>query len=247
MLPAAVQIERFPDAAAVARRGADLVAGLLSSKPDAVLLVPAGSTPVPLYAELARRVRTRELDASRAHFFQLDELVGVPPHDERSFHAHFRRCLVRPLDLGHGFHGLDGSAREPEREIEGHRRALESLGGADLVLLGLGLNGHVAFNEPGSRAGDRARVVALDATTRESLGTSFADGRVPEHGLTLGLSEIAAADAVVLLVTGASKAAVLADVAGATPDPALPATLLAGHRACRVLADRSACARLPAL
>jgi glucosamine-6-phosphate deaminase len=105
----------------------------------------------------------------------------------------------------------------------------------------------VAFNEPGSRAEDQARVVALDATTRASLGSSFADGGVPERGLTLGLCEIAAAEHVVLLVTGPSKATVLADIAASRPDPALPASLLAGHRGCRVLADGPACMRLPAL
>lgn len=237
-----MQLERHPGAQAVAERAADLVAATLRAKPDAVLLLPAGSTPVPLYAELVKRTRARALDLSRARLFQLDEPCGVAPHDPRSFHAFLRRHLVDPLGLGARFHGLDGAAADGAGEIERHGSALLALGTPDLALLGLGSNGHVAFNEPGSAPDDPARVVALDAPTVRSLAGEF-PGRCPSHGLTLGLREIAACRSVVMLVTGASKAAMLAHVLRGAPSRTCPATLLAQHPSFLVLADEDAARR----
>src|SRR5262245_43893598 len=204
-----MQLERLRDAEAVAARAADLVAACVEARPAAVLLVPAGATPVPLYAELVRRARAGALELARAQLFQLDELVGVGPTDPRAFHAFLQQHLVRPLGLAAGFHGLDGSAREPAAEIERHRRALAALAPPDVVLLGLGKNGHVAFNEPGSPERCTARVVELDACTTDELAPRFPEG-CPRRGLTLGLAEITAARQVILLVTGAAKAPILA-------------------------------------
>lgn len=237
-----MQLERHPDAQAVAVRAAELVAETLRAQPEAVLLLPAGATPVPLYAELVRRARAATLDLARAHLFQLDELLGVAPTDPRSFHAFFLEHLVRPLGLGARFHGLDGTTRDPEQEIERHRRALIERGPADLVLLGLGRNGHVAFNEPGSAPTDPARVVVLGATTREGLVHVFPND-CPERGLTLGLAEITASERIVMLVTGTSKAEMLGRVLGGEPSRERPATLLARHPHFLLLADEAAARR----
>lgn len=235
-------LERLPDALAVAARAADLVAETLAAKPEAVLLLPAGATPVPLYRELVRRARARTLDLSRAQLFQLDELRGVANSDPRAFHAFFLEHLVRPLALEARFHGLDGAASDPTAEIERHRRELERLGPAELVLLGLGQNGHVAFNEPGSTLADRARLVRLAPSTQSALRQDFPEGP-PHEGLTLGLAEIAAGRCVALLVTGSSKAEMLAQVLHGEPTSARPATLLARHPHLFVLADQNAAAR----
>ncbi len=236
-----MQLERLRDAAAVAARAADLVGECVRAKPAAVLLLPAGATPVPLYAELVRRARAGALDLGRTHLFQLDELLGIGPADPRGFHAFLQEHLVRPLGLGARFHGLDGSAREPAAEIERHKNALLALGAADLVLLGLGRNGHVAFNEPGSAASSGARVVELGASTLQALAAAFPEG-APRRGLTLGLAEIGAARSVVLLVTGAAKAAILARVLHEPESNERPASLLARHAQLVVLADEAAAA-----
>lgn len=236
-----MQLERFHDAKAVAARAADLLAESLRAKPEALVLVPAGATPIPLYAELVARVRARSLDLAHAHLFQLDELLGVAPSDPRSFQAFLEQHLLRPLGLGARFHGLDGRARDPAAEIERHRRDLERLGAPDLALLGLGRNGHVAFNEPGSAAGDAARVVSLGALTLQGLRNQFSDD-CPERGLTLGLAEIATAKRLVMLVTGSSKAEMLRHVLGGEPARERPATLLVRHPSFIVLADEDAAA-----
>jgi len=240
-----MQLERLQSAQAVAERAADCVAETLRAKPEAVLLVPAGATPVPLYAELVRRAHARTLDLSRAHLFQLDELCGVAADDARGFQAFLQTHLVGPLALGARLHALDGRARDPAAEIERHRRALEALGGGDLALLGLGRNGHAAFNEPGSTLAERARVVTLGATTLEGLRTQFASD-CPRLGLTLGLAEIHACARVVLLVTGAAKAEMLARVVNGPAASSCPATLLASHARFLVLADEAAARHLPA-
>jgi len=237
-----MQIERLPDAQAVATRAADLVAETLRRKPEAVLLLPAGRTPVPLYAELVRRGRERTLDLSRARLFQLDELVGVSSTDRRGFHAFFLEHLVRPLGLERCFRGLDGAARDPAAEIERHRRELERCGPADLVLLGLGGNGHVAFNEPGSTLADAARVVTLGETTLAGLAHEFPED-CPRRGMTLGMAEIDAGARVAMLVTGAAKAEMLAHVLAGKPTNERPATLLTGHRDFLLLADETAAPR----
>jgi glucosamine-6-phosphate deaminase len=237
-----MQFERHPDPQTVAVRAVELVAETVRSKPAAVLLLPAGATPVPFYAELVRHARAAALDLSRAHLFQLDELLGVAPADPRSFQAFFRQHLVRPLDLGARFQGLDGTAGDPEREIERHRRVLAERGPADLALLGLGRNGHVAFNEPGSALDDPARLVQLGALTLEGLRHAFPND-CPERGLTLGLAEIAASARIVMLVTGASKAEMLGRVLAGEPSRERPATLLARHPRFLLLADEAAARR----
>ena len=239
-----MRLERYPTAEVVARRGADLVAEVLTGNPEAVLALPAGATPVPLYRELGRRQASGELDLSRARIFQLDELVGVPPDHEHSFHGFLRRHFAAFVGQAGCLHLLDGGALDPQREIARHARALAELGGADLVLLGLGRNGHVAFNEPGSRAADEARVVELCKTTVTALRPGFRNGKAPERGMTLGLAEIAAGRRIALLVTGASKASILAALLREEPCSERPATLLAGHRDFYVLADHAACGLL---
>lgn len=234
-----MQLERLPDAQAVSLRAADLVAETVRAKPAAVLLLPAGRTPVLLYAELVRRARAGALDLARAQLFQLDELAGIGPADGRGFQAFFRQHLVQPLGLAPRFRAIDGSACDPAAEIERHRRALEECGPADLVLLGLGQNGHVAFNEPGSELADAARVVTLGATTRAGLAHQFPND-CPRRGLTLGLAEIAAGARIVMLVTGAAKAEMLGHVLGGRATRERPATLLAGHPRFVILADEAA-------
>jgi glucosamine-6-phosphate deaminase len=236
-----MRLQRFEDEAAVAVHAAGLLEETVGLRRDARVILPAGRTPLPLFDEILRRARAG-LDLAPVRFFQLDEYVGVGPKDPRSFHAFLRERLLAPLgrEPRQDFL-LDGTAADPRAEIERHAAQLSKLGGADLAFLGLGRNGHVGFNEPGSAAGEPARVVELARETRSSSG--FEDDAAPKRGMTLGLRELAAARRLVLLVTGAAKTRILAALEREPPSPERPASLLLGHRDFRILADAAAAAR----
>jgi len=235
----------FPDAAAAARHAADLVEETLRAEPGANLILPAGGTPVPIFRELVRRSDQEELDLSQAHLFQLDEVEGVNVDDQRSFHAFLRRSLLDELDRSEKLdHLLDGCASDPAQEIEHHAARLAELGGAQLSLLGLGINGHIGYNEPGSLREDAARRVELGESTIDSLRPLFRDRPVPVRGITLGVKEIRASRRICVVVTGASKAEILARILYSEPCAELPATWLADHPDIHWIVDQPAAAKL---
>ena len=225
----------------VARVAADYLSDQVRAQADLTVLLPAGRTPVPLYAEIQKRVRAGTLSLTRAHFFQLDEYVGVSPEDPRSFHAFLRHHLLDPLEVAASrTHLIDGAAEDPDLEIRRHAAALEALGGACFSLLGVGANGHVAFNEPGSTAESTARRVPLAEMTLQGVRREFTDRAPPREGLTLGMTEIAHASTVVLLATGPSKAAIVQLLAEKARKANVPVSLLCQHPGFLVLVDASA-------
>jgi glucosamine-6-phosphate deaminase len=244
-----MRFEQFGDELAVASSAAELLVDVVRQRRDARVIVPAGRTPVALFAAIVERARTRELDLSRVRFFQLDEYVGVGPKDPRSFHAFLREHLLDPLRrAGDQDFLLDGAAKDPRAEIERHAARLAQAGGADLVFLGIGRNGHVGFNEPGTPADQGARVVELAEQTRQhaaaAAGSNGSRGRSPTRGMTLGLQEIRKARRVALLATGAAKAGIVAALFDELPTTQRPASLLLDHPGFVVFADVAAAARL---
>jgi len=234
-------LTRFESPEDVAHAAADRVASLLTRKPEAVFILPAGDTPRPLLRELLARSEAGTLDLSRAHVFQLDEVISWGGDHPGSFHHFLRSELLDRMDREQGRdHLLDGLAENPEREIARHAEALDRLGGADLALLGIGLNGHLGFNEPGSQLGDRARVLALSPETLATLRGYTGGSSVPDHGMTLGMREIMASREICLLATGSSKADILRRMLQETPGPDLPASLLTDHDRTSLLADAEA-------
>jgi len=241
-----MKLERFGSADEVAARCAELVQATLAAEPEAVLCLPAGRTPLPLFAELALRSRAGELDLGRAHLFQLDELLGVADDDPRGFHDFLVANLLDPAGVARTehLHLLDGRAADPDAQIAAHAARLAELGGAHLAVLGIGTNGHIAFNEPGSQRADGARRVTLAEPTLRGLSHVFGQDELPAQGITLGVRELRAARRVVLLATGVSKAGVLAALLGDGDPDVLPAAHFRDHPDFVVLADAAACAEL---
>lgn len=211
-----------------------------------------GATMEPLYAALERRVLAlpepqRRVLRERWSSFNLDEYVGLGPQDPASFAATMERRLIRPLKLDVASVRLpDGLAADPAAEARRYGEALAAAGGLGLQVLGLGLNGHVGFNEPPCSPEACTRPVSLSEATRRQNAAAFAgrDGGVPEQAITVGVAEILAARQLVLVVCGAAKAPILARALSEPPTPEVPASWLQGHPDLLVLADPAAAALL---
>lgn len=218
-------------AAEFAQSAADLVTAQLKSKPRSVLALPTGSTPLALYAELVRRSRGGFANLAEARIFDLDEYRGLPSSDPSSYAAFIRAHLAAPLGLADDHvRLLRGDAPDPQAECDDYERAIAQLGGIDLCVLGLGENGHIAFNEPGSAWDTRTRVVELAASTRARIEAGSTGPRpVPTHGLTLGIQNVLEARQTLLLIAGPNKLAAKAALVRGVQDPAWPATSLLRH------------------
>jgi len=242
----------LPDAAAVAEQVAALLLREALRPHHRPLGLATGRTMEPVYAALAHQLGALEApEAERLRrgwcSFNLDEYVGLGPADPRSFAAEMAARLSGPLDLEPAaVHLPDGLAADLEAEADRYRQALEAAGGIGLQLLGLGLNGHVGFNEPpcGPEAG--CRCLHLNPSTRLQNAAAFGGDpeAVPARAITLGLREILAAERLLLVVTGAAKAEVLRRALREPATPELPASWLQRHPALLVIADAAAAAAL---
>jgi glucosamine-6-phosphate deaminase len=206
------------------------------------VLLPTGHTPRGLYAALRDHAADGSLPTEHVTVLGLDEYLGLGAHDDRSFRLALDRELAG-LPLGRR-EALDGAAADPEVEAARYQAVLDAAP-IDLAVLGLGRDAHVAFNEPGARPDDGVRRVALDPSTIEAAAADFggADG-VPREALTVGPRTLLGVREILLIVTGAEKAAALTAALEGPAGPEAPASLLRGHPCLTVLCDREAAATL---
>ena len=235
-----------PDAAAAGAGAADLVAAVAARRPRLVLGVATGSSPQPLYRALQEHV-VRGLDLSGATVFALDEYVGIDPRHPQSYVAVIDRDVRQPLGLDPArVHVPHGATADRHTTAAAYDRAIAAAGGVDLQILGIGSNGHIGFNEPGSAYSSRTRVVDLAPQTIADNSRFFdsADD-VPTQAVTQGVGTILDAREIVLVAAGAAKAdAVAASVRGPI-GPAVPASFLRQHPRVTLFLDEAAAALLP--
>jgi glucosamine-6-phosphate deaminase len=235
----------LPGPADVCAAGAELVARLLRAKPDAVLGLPTGATPRALYAELVRRHRDEGLSFARATTFNLDEYVGVAPDHPGSFRHYMEEALFQHVDLPAArAHVPDGLSADVPAACAAYEAAIAAAGGLDLVLLGLGEDGHIAFNEPTSSFASRTRIKTLSAASRAANQAAFGADPIPGHVITMGIATILSARRCVLLATGARKAAAFAALVEGPLAAILPASALQLHANAAVLCDEAAASGL---
>jgi glucosamine-6-phosphate deaminase len=221
---------------------ADVVASVVRARPDAVIGLPSGETPLGMYRELARRAVAGDLDLSGVTAFAVDEFYGVPAGAPGTNAAYFAAQVRFPLRT---LHLLRSDAPDPETECARFAALLREIGPPDLVILGIGTNGHIAFNEPGSAFDSRTRPVQLTPESRQAHAGAFGGTeQVPRTGLTIGIGDILEARRVLLLASGGTKAGVLARALHGPETPELPASALRRHPALTVIADREAAATL---
>jgi glucosamine-6-phosphate deaminase len=222
--------------------GAELVANRLRARPGLRLLLPTGRTPGGMYAALRARAAANDLPVGEASVFQLDEYVGLGPGDARSFAATLRRDLdgLRFAAL----HLLDGTAADPLAEARRHQAQLDAAP-IDLAVLGIGRDGHVAFDEPGTLPEEDARVVGLSQTTIADAAAAFGgEDQVPRKAITVGLRTLRETRAILLLVSGEAKARALRAMLEEPVSTRRPASLLRDHPRLTIIADRAAAALL---
>ena len=225
---------------------ADAVQQLVAERPQAVLGLATGSTPVPLYRALERRVAAGGLDLSGVRGFALDEYVGLPEGHEQSYASVIRREVVEPLRLHvSSVHVPDGRPQQIETAGARYETQIREAGGIDLQILGLGTDGHIGFNEPGSSFASLTRVKTLTEQTRRDNARFFdSPDDVPMHCITQGVGTILRARHLLLLALGEGKAEALAAAVEGPLTASVPGSAIQLHERVTIVVDEAAASRL---
>jgi glucosamine-6-phosphate deaminase len=231
-----------PDAESAAEMAARIFAELIRSKPKAVLGLATGSTPLPLY----RKLVDRNLDWSGITSFNLDEYIGVGPEHPQSYHAFmhgnlFEHVNIHPANI----HIPDGMSTDPEAHCREYEEKIQSAGGIDLQLLGIGTDGHIGFNEPTSSLASRTRIKTLTSRTRKDNARFFgSEDAVPFHVITMGIGTILDTRKTLLLATGKNKAQAVAQAVEGPITSMNPASALQLHPSAIFCLDEEAASEL---
>jgi glucosamine-6-phosphate deaminase len=239
------QIEVLRDAEGVAERAAARIIATLRHTSDVRLGLATGTTMAPLYARLVAAYRAGEVSFRSTFSFNLDEYVGIAKDSPGSFHAYMHEHLFQFIDIAPGrAHIPDGTARDIQAEAVRYEKLIQAAGGIDLQLLGIGANGHIGFNEPGSALASRTRKVKLDEATRIANAANFLGEQPPERAITMGITSILEARQILLLATGVEKATAIASAVEGPLTPACPASALRLHSNVHILCDEAAASAL---
>lgn len=219
---------------------AELVASAIAANPSIKLGLTTGNTPVGLYIRLCERYRTGKLVLDGVSVFSTEEYLGVPPEDQRSLYSWLNREFIQPCGIApdHVMR-MRGEDVEPQLTCERFDEMILRAGGIDLIVEGIGRNGHIGFNEPGSMPNTRSRIVAL---TNETLDQNFHywHNSVPQYGMTIGLATILAAKHILLMASGPQKAESLLRALTGPITPNVPASYLQKVPNVTVVADKEA-------
>lgn len=242
-----MEVVILKDSAEIGRLGADAIESLVTRKPNAVLGLATGSSPLSIYDELIARYEAGRVSFKQCRGFTLDEYVGLPADHPESYRNVIDTVFVSRVDFPPGaVRGPDGLAADIPAFCAEYDRAIQDAGGVDLQILGIGTDGHIGFNEPGSSLASRTRIKTLTRQTRLD-NARFFDGdldAVPTHCITQGLGTISDARHVVLVATGRSKAEAVHHLVEGAVSAMWPATILQHHPHVTVLLDDAAARRL---
>ncbi len=221
---------------------ARMIARLLRAKPNAVVGLATGSTPLHLYRELVRQ----KLDWSRVTTFNLDEYVGLAPEHSQSYHSFMWENFFRHINIAkRNVHLPNGQAKDIPAFCLRYEKQIRAAGGIDLQVLGIGTEGHIGFNEPTSSLASRTRIKTLTEQTRRDNARFFGESvDVPHHVITMGIGTIMEAREVLLLAFGKNKAAAVAKAAEGPITAMNPASVLQMHPVAKMVLDKAAATKL---
>ena len=231
-----------PDAETATAVATNIVARLLRQKPDAVLGLATGSTPLLLYRALARM----KLDWRKVTTFNLDEYVGLPKDHAQSYHSFMWENLFRHVNIApKQVHIPDGMAKDIPKFCAQYEKRIRAAGGIDLQVLGIGTDGHIGFNEPTSSLASRTRIKTLTRQTCQDNARYFGGAdKVPHHVITMGLGTIMQARQCLLLAFGTPKARAVAATVEGPMTAVVPASILQMHPNAKICLDEAAAADL---
>jgi len=206
---------------------------------DPLLCTASGDTPKGMYQELIKQVRENDIDISNWHFIGLDEWAGMNGTDEGSCRYHLDNDLFVPLQIAADrIIFFDGRSQNLQAQCDGVEDYIHLMGGIDVAILGLGMNGHVGMNEPGTPPELYSHIADIDAMTQAVGQKYFKNEQQLKKGLTLGLATLQETAFLMLLANGTKKAAIIKKIFEADPSPQLPATLLLPHKKICIYLDK---------
>lgn len=227
---------------AMSRKAANFISAQVIMKPDCVLGLATGSTPIGTYKQLIEKFNNGDLDFSQVKTANLDEYKGLTKDNDQSYYYFMHTNLFKHINIKEENTNIpNGMEPDAEKECKGYDKVIEELGGVDLQLLGLGHNGHIGFNEPDDSFAKGTHIVDLQESTIEANKRFFASADdVPRQAYTMGIKTIMMARKVLLIVSGADKAEILHKVICGPVTPQVPASILQMHNDVTVIADKAA-------
>jgi glucosamine-6-phosphate deaminase len=237
----------LPDTSSIADYVSAALINKIKSKPEVVLGVATGGTMEPIYARFVEQARQQRLDVSRLTSFNLDEYVGLDADHPKSYAAYMHQHLFKHLGFDASRNHLpNGQAKNLEEHCLEYSAKAQQHGGIDLQLLGVGGNGHIGFNEPGTAFDSRCHVVQLSERTRMDNSRFFGKNAVvPASAITMGMQDIMDAREILLVATGHNKAPIMAEYYKNDVTEAIPLTILKRHPRAKIVLDEAAASLLP--
>jgi galactosamine-6-phosphate isomerase len=242
-----MDIQVFRNYEELSAKAAEEIASTINLKPDAVICLASGHSPQRTCEIFVQQVRQKKIDVSHATFIGLDEWIGISPEDPGSSQYFLRNNIINALDLQQSnYHLFDVTARDLAEECAKMDNVIKRRGGIDLMIVGIGMNGHIGFNEPGVSTGLTAHIAELHETTQLIGQKYFSEKKTLKSGITLGLSHLMDAKKVLLLASGTNKAAIVSQALKGEVSNMIPASILQTHVNSLILLDQDAASGLKA-
>ncbi|TDL82898.1 glucosamine-6-phosphate deaminase [Peribacillus frigoritolerans] len=230
----------------MSRLAADIILEQIRAKSNAVLGLATEGTVLKTYQELILNHKVHGTSFAQVRTFNLDEYVGLSKNHENSYHAYMKKHLFDEINIQSSNTNLpNGEAKDLEKECISYESMIHKMGGIDLQLLGIGQNGHIGFNEPGTSFNSKTQIIELEKSTRIANSRYFNSlDEVPTHAVTMGISTIMQSKKVLLLASGLQKASILYELFNSEVTDVIPATILKEHPNVIIIADQEALSKL---
>jgi galactosamine-6-phosphate isomerase len=241
-----MKVKIYSSYEALSAATANAMVELIKEKPNAVICIASGDSPKLACELFCKKVKEENIDVSQFFFVGLDEWVGLPPETSGSCHNDFKKRLIQPLDVAVAqYHLFDAMAANLQNECTVMDKIINEKGGIDLMIVGIGMNGHIGFNEPGVDFNLLSHVINLDETTISVGQKYFQQQVVLQKGITLGLAYLMSTGKVFLLANGTRKAEVIQKAVDGAITNAFPASIMQQHAGGIIMVDAAAASLLP--